>query len=932
MLLRRAAPAGSLLLPLLLVALARLLQLQAAKAAAATATPATAAPGIGGGEDPAARSMFVGAGTVISTGTGTQGGPQRAASSSSSSMAHHSQPPAVSFDDDEEEEAREPYILLVKGPGEVELLRRLCGGAGAGAGAGVGGSGGDGAAVDDDACGLGPWRQHAPPPHPGGGAGGGVCRHFYTTLLHGVAGSFSRRELGCLRRRLGGGLLRLERDGRVFKAEGPDPAAAAAAAQRRLRGRQRRHLLGAGSTGSHGEGVGWGQQEGGADEADGADGVRPAASAAKRSRVEASDQAQAQAQAQRERRRRLATTEHERFQVDGRPESVPAEARSSGLLWQLAQEAQAALRAAAAAAAAAATAATAMAVTPHRGGGSSGSSSSSSEGAAADSSGDLLHGMLGGAVVSSAQAAAGHGSSSGSLTTMPHLLLPFAHILTMEQSTSGVTGDTESGEKDGGKADAGAHLVAAAAAAAVAADTAIAADGAWPSVTTAAKTPDPSVSTGQRTPPAAAAASQPPDAASVDLRRYAAADAAAMQQPALLPGAVAATAAVAPGGDGLLQPQALLQPRPLLREVPVDVALWHLDRIDQRAPPLDGLYGFGPGTGAGVTIYALDSGVYAQHDEFQSWGGGGGAGGGGGTAAMGRASYGHDFVDGDSEAADCDGHGTHVASTALGRSVGVARGAALVAVRVLDCGGSGSIADTVAGLDWLAKNVKRPAVAMLSLGVPAGDWSRVLGEAVSALVSRHGVPVVAASGNAAVDSCGITPANLPEVITVAASNLEGKFNASARRPPPTSSPMTAPPSSSPLPAAPPPRELMYSWSNTGKCVDLFAPGVEIFGACGGKDRCAAVTPSAYTWASGTSMAVPSVAGAAALYLEAHPDASPRQVADALVRGATPAALHDPRMRPGTPNRLLYSRLNYLGPELQLKGADDVSAAEGPSGL
>ncbi|KAG2433303.1 hypothetical protein HXX76_008369 [Chlamydomonas incerta] len=623
----------------------------------------------------------------------------------------------------------------------------------------------------------------------------------------------------------------------VFKTEGPDPAAAPP------RRRRQRHLLGAGYQ-----------------------------------------------QKQKEQRRLSTISEHERFQVDGRPDSVPADARSpSMLLWQLAEEAQRGLRAAATAAAAAAAA---MAAAPFGG---------SSEGGAADGALPIL-GLLGG--TGSRAPAGGHGA-----------YLPLAHVLTMEQSSSGVDG-VEAVVVGGGGAAATAGAAGPADAAATAGD------GVRPPFTVA-KTADPPVTTGRT------ATSQPPDAAAVDLRRYAAAAAAAMQPP---DGPAAAAAGAAAGPPAVGQP--LLQP--LLREVPVDVALWHLDRIDQRAPPLDGLYGFGPGTGAGVTIYALDSGVYAEHDEFQRWGGGG-------DAAGRRASYGHDFVDGDADATDCDGHGTHVASTALGRSVGVARGAELVAVRVLDCSGSGSIADTVAGLDWLAQHVKRPAVAMLSLGVPAGDWSRVLGEAVAALVGQHGVPVVAASGNAAVDSCGITPANLPEVITVAASNLDGKFNASARRPPPPPPPGAAARlqlQQQPRADAGPAREPMYSWSNTGKCVDLFAPGVEIFGACGGKERCPAVTPSAYTWASGTSMAVPSVAGAAALYLEllahcllprtrmqAHPDASPREVADALVRGATPGALHDPRMRPGTPNRLL---LNYLGPEpLEASG---VSAAEGPTGL
>jgi len=120
-------------------------------------------------------------------------------------------------------------------------------------------------------------------------------------------------------------------------------------------------------------------------------------------------------------------------------------------------------------------------------------------------------------------------------------------------------------------------------------------------------------------------------------------------------------------------------------------ALWSLDRIDQRALPRDGLFSLGAGGGEGVTIYSVDSGVYFAHQEFLDF-----------ATGERRASSGPDFVDSDADASDCDGHGTHTAATAAGRSTGVAKRAKVVAVRVLDCEGSGSIANTVAGLDWCA--------------------------------------------------------------------------------------------------------------------------------------------------------------------------------------------------------------------------------------
>lgn len=309
------------------------------------------------------------------------------------------------------------------------------------------------------------------------------------------------------------------------------------------------------------------------------------------------------------------------------------------------------------------------------------------------------------------------------------------------------------------------------------------------------------------------------------------------------------------------------------------VALWNLDRVDQRDLPLDKTYHYGTsdtvGTGRGVTIYILDSGVRPSHREFKEWLGDGT-----------RAQYGYDFVDEDPVSEDCDGHGTHVASSAIGRSVGIAKQAKVVAVRVLDCGGSGNISTTVAGLDWVINNHQKPAVVAMSLGVSIGRWSRTLEDSVKSLINTHGIPVVVASGNSGVDSCFVAPANVQETITVAASNLETKFGATNTGD----------------------VEGIYRWSNTGKCVDVFAPGVDIYAACGGVGRCSEVTDGAYTWASGTSMAVPHVAGVVAMYLGENPNASPAEVKEAVVGIATTGKIQSEFLKPDTPNRMLYSNL------------------------
>lgn len=295
----------------------------------------------------------------------------------------------------------------------------------------------------------------------------------------------------------------------------------------------------------------------------------------------------------------------------------------------------------------------------------------------------------------------------------------------------------------------------------------------------------------------------------------------------------------------------------------VPPAPWHLDRINQRTGALDGNVDMGPLTGAGVNVYIVDSGVRQSHEQF-----------------TGRAVAGTDPVSStqksqavDPRASDCDGHGTHVAGLAAGSSVGVARGATVIAVRVLNCEGLGTVDNVVAALKWVRSHhvSGTAAVVNLSIGVDRGDNGDAIDDQIQRLINE-GVVVTVAAGNGddngtPFDACDISPAHVTGALTVGASNQTDQ---------------------------------VAGYSNRGACLDLFAPGGDSFGKILSAWK---NSDTDYQLDVGTSMASPLVAGYAALLAQQQLGLCAEQISQAIVERATPNVLSG--LDASTPNRLLY---------------------------
>lgn len=286
---------------------------------------------------------------------------------------------------------------------------------------------------------------------------------------------------------------------------------------------------------------------------------------------------------------------------------------------------------------------------------------------------------------------------------------------------------------------------------------------------------------------------------------------------------------------------------------------WGLDRIDQQTKSLDKQYRHNEGS-TSVNAYIIDTGIRISHEEFE-----------------GRAVHGIDTVSDDSDASDCNGHGTHVAGTVGGKTYGVAKNVKLIGVRVLDCRGSGRTSDVIEGIEWVTNNHVKPAVANLSLG---GGKSESLDAAVRASI-ESGVIYAIAAGNSSRDACNYSPARVASGITVGASTDKDKI---------------------------------ASFSNDGSCVDIIAPGEDIRSASHSSD-------SRSVEFDGTSMATPHVAGAIAILLSHAPDMTPSEVKEKVISESVEGALSG--LDSSTPNRLLNTEF------LLSDGGDDGGSGEEP---
>ena len=273
-------------------------------------------------------------------------------------------------------------------------------------------------------------------------------------------------------------------------------------------------------------------------------------------------------------------------------------------------------------------------------------------------------------------------------------------------------------------------------------------------------------------------------------------------------------------------------------------ASWGLDRIDQVRTTPSGTYEY-QATGLGVDAYVIDSGIRADHVEF------------GGRVAPGA------YIGALGGPGDCAGHGTHVAGTIGGSIYGVAKQVRLIPLKVIGCDGTTTGSWVILALDWIIDHHQAgaPAVLNASLGGPRSPDV----EAAFQAAIDDGITVVVAAGNESMDACNETPAAVPAALTVAATDIN---------------------------------DVSPDFSNYGSCVDIFAPGVSITSAWN-------TSSTAFASISGTSMASPHVAGAAALLLQGDPTMSPAAVAATLRAHAIRGVITNEG--PASPNLLLHTQ-------------------------
>jgi len=340
---------------------------------------------------------------------------------------------------------------------------------------------------------------------------------------------------------------------------------------------------------------------------------------------------------------------------------------------------------------------------------------------------------------------------------------------------------------------------------------------------------------------------------------------AARRQTGLLGGTLDRVFNTAIKGYSASLPQALLSgllADPLVRSIEPDVSLklaatqvdppYGIDRVDQRDLPLSRSYTYST-SGSGVRAYVIDTGTRRDHPDFSK-----------------RVAPGYNVFDRSTNAGDCNGHGTHVAGIVAGSTYGVAKAATIVPVKIFGCSDSTTMSAIIAGIDWATADHRPGQAAVANLSV-AGGPSVALDRAITAL-SNDGVAVAVAAGNDSADACAGSPARVPQVLTVAASDVN---------------------------------DFMAGFSNGGPCVDLFAPGVRIVSAD--------FRSSSSTVISGTSMAAPHVAGALAREM-GKAGTTAQQAQNRVLAGATTGRIigADRRCvllggcRPATANRLLFT--------------------------